>query len=205
MCVVKPEESSSLSEYLYSLRFYILFVSILFISSIILGYVGLFGGTFSRPMSRFQQLREVVEDFAQLYPLWIIFLVAFVLIFLNNILTCFLNIVLGPLLAIAPLASVVFNGGLIGCLAQKEGLIIFIGIIPHGIFEIPALLLSAAVGLRIGRETLKNKEERNLKGELNKGLMVFLVLILPLLLIAAAIESSSFVATLFLFTKENLC
>ena len=205
MCVVKPEENSSLSEYLYSLRFYILFVSILFIGSIILGYVGLFGGAFSRPMSRFQQLSEVVEDFAQLYPLWIIFLVAFVLIFLNNVLTCFLNIVLGPLLAIAPLASVVFNGGLIGCLAQKEGLIIFIGIIPHGIFEIPALLLSAAIGLRMGREVLKNRGERDLEGEIRRGLRGFLVLILGLLLIAAAIESSSFVATLFLFTKENLC
>jgi len=91
-----------------------------------------------------------------------------------------------------------FNDGLIGCFAQKKkgGLIILVGIIPHGIFEIPALLLSAAVGLRIERETLKNKEERNLDGELNKGLMVFLVLILELLLIAAAVESSSFVATL---------
>ncbi|MBA7537586.1 hypothetical protein ES705_29855 [subsurface metagenome] len=198
MCVVKPEENLSLSEYLYSLRFYILFVSILFIGSIIFGYVGFFGGTFSRPMGRFQQLSEVVEDFTQLYPLWIIFLVAFVLIILNNVLTCFLNIVLGPLLAIAPVASMVFNGGLIGCLAQKRGLIIFIGIIPHGIFEIPALLLSGAIGLRIGREVLKNRAERNLKSVLNKGLRVFLVLILPLLLIAAVIESSSIVATLFL-------
>ena len=197
MCVVKPEENLSLSEYLYSLRFYILFVSILFFGSIILGHVGFFGGTFSRPMSRFQQLIEVAGDFAQLYPLWIIFLIAFVLIFLNNALTCFLNIVLGPLLAIAPLASMVFNGGLIGCLAQKNGLIIFIGIMPHGIFEIPALLLSAAIGVKIGREILKNRMKRDLKRELRKGLRVFLVLILPLLLIAAVIESSSIVATLF--------
>ena len=204
MCVVKTEENPSLSEYLYSLRFYILFVSILFISSIILGYVGLFGGTFSRPMSRFQQLSEVVEGFTDLYPLGIIFLVAFMLIFLNNALTCFLNIVLGPLLAIAPLASMVFNGGLIGCFAQKGGLVIFIGILPHGIFEIPALLLSGAIGLRMGREVLRNRGERDLEGEIRRGLRGFLVLILPLLLIAALIESSSIVATLFLL-KENLC
>lgn len=196
MCVVKSGENLSLYGYLYSLRFYILFASILFIGSTILGYVGFFGGTFSRPMGRFQELSEVVEDFTRLYPLWIIFLVAFGLIFLNNALTCFLNIVLGPLLAIAPLASMVFNGGLIGCLAQKEGLIIFVGILPHGIFEIPALLLSGAIGLRIGREVLKNRAERNLKSALNKGLRAFLVLILPLLLIAAVIESS-LILTLF--------
>ena len=195
MRVVKPEENLSLSEYIYSLRFYILFVSILFIGSIILGYVGFFGGTFSRPMGRLQQLSEVVEDFT-VHPVGLFFL-AFVLILLNNALTCFLNIVLGPLLAIAPLASAVFNGGLIGCLAQKEGLIIFVGILPHGIFEIPALLLSAAIGLRMGREILKNRMMRDLKGELRRGLRVFLVLILPLLLIAAVIESSSIVATLF--------
>ena len=195
MRVVKPEENLSLSEYIYSLRFYILFVSILFIGSIILGYVGFFGGTFSRPMGRLQQLSEVVEDFT-VHPVGLFFL-AFVLILLNNVLTCFLNIVLGPLLAIAPLASAVFNGGLIGCLAQKEGLIIFVGILPHGIFEIPALLLSAAIGLRMGREILKNRMMRDLKGELRRGLRVFLVLILPLLLIAAVIESSSIVATLF--------
>ncbi|MCK4476557.1 MAG: stage II sporulation protein M, partial [Methanophagales archaeon] len=162
MRVVKPEENLSLSEYIYSLRFYILFVSILFIGSIILGYVGFFGGTFSRPMGRLQQLSEVVEDFT-VHPVGLFFL-AFVLILLNNALTCFLNIVLGPLLAIAPLASAVFNGGLIGCLAQKEGLIIFVGILPHGIFEIPALLLSAAIGLRMGREILKNRMMRDLKG-----------------------------------------
>jgi len=65
-------------------------------------------------------------------------------------------------------------------------------------FEIPAFLLSTAIGLKLGREVLKRKEERHLKDELRKALRAYLILILLLLLIAALIESGLIIAALFL-------
>jgi uncharacterized membrane protein SpoIIM required for sporulation len=191
------EEKISLREYLYSLRFYILFISVLFIGSIALGYMGFLSEIFSEPLEWIQQLSENIKDFTQSYPLWIIFLAFFAVIFLNNSFTCFLDIILGPLIGIFPMFSAFINGGLLGWFAQEEGLIIFLAIVPHGIFELPAFLLSAAIGLRLGREVLKRKGERHLKKELKKGLRVFLVLVLPLLIIAAFIESVLITAAIY--------
>ncbi len=192
------EEKISLREYLYSIRFYILFISVLFIGSIVFGYMGFLSEIFGAPLEWIQQLSENIKDFTQSYPAWIIFLAFFIVIFLNNSFTCFLDIISGPLIGIFPTFSAFINGGLLGWFAKEEGLRVFLAIVPHGIFEIPAFLLSAAIGLRLGREVLKGKGERHLKKELRKGLRVFLILILPLLIIAALIESVLIVATLIL-------
>jgi stage II sporulation protein M len=188
----------SLREYLYSLRFYFLFVSIIFICAIVIGYNGFLSDVFSAPLEWIEELSESIKDFTDIYPPWVIFMVFFAVIFLNNAFTCFLDIILGPLLGIFPLFSIILNGGLIGWFAHEEGLIVFLAIVPHGMFEIPAFLLSAAIGLKLGREVLKRKEERHLKDELRKALRVYLILILLLLLIAALIESVWIVAALFL-------
>lgn len=87
---------------------------------------------------------------------------------------------------------------MLGWYTQGQNPTVFLAIVPHGIFELPAFLLSAAIGLRLGREVLKRKGERHLKKELWNGLRMYLILILPLLLIAALIESFSIVATLSL-------
>ena len=193
------EEKLSVREYLYSIRFYVLLVSVVFVGSIIVGYAGFLSEIFNVPLEWIQQLSENLKDSTERYPTWIIFLAFFAVLFLNNSFTCFLDIILGPLIGIFPLFSVFINGGLLGWFAKEQGLIIFLAIVPHGMFEIPAFLLSTSIGLRLGREVLKRKGDRDLKKELRNGLRVFLILILPLLFIAALIESALIVATLFLF------
>ena len=193
------EEKLSVREYLYSIRFYVLLVSVVFVGSIIVGYIGFLSEIFNVPLEWIQQLSENLKESTQIYPTWIIFLAFFAVLFLNNSFTCFLDIILGPLIGIFPLFSVFINGGLLGWFAKEQGLIIFLAIVPHGMFEIPAFLLSTSIGLRLGREVLKRKGDRDLKKELRNGLRVFLILVLPLLFIAALIESALIVATLFLF------
>jgi stage II sporulation protein M len=188
-----------LREYLYSLRFYILFVIILFTGAIAVGYMGYMSETFSESFEWLEQLSEGIGDFTEFYPSWLIFLAFFIVIFLNNAFTCFLSIITGPFIGIFPLFSTVTNGGLLGWLAQEEGLLVFLTIVPHGIFELPAYFISVAIGLRLAREVFKRKEERQLRLTLGKGLRVYLILILPLLIVAALIESGLIVATLFLF------
>jgi len=193
------EEKLSVREYLYSIRFYVLLISVVFVGSIIIGYIGFLSEIFSVPLEWIQQLSENLKDSTERYPAWIIFLAFFAVLFLNNSFTCFLDIVLGPLIGIFPLFSAFINGGLLGWFAKEQGLIIFLSIVPHGTFEIPAFLLSTSIGLRLGREVLKRKGDRDLKKELRNGLRVFLAVVLPLLFIAALIESALIVATLFLF------
>lgn len=80
------------------------------------------------------------------------------LIFFNNIFTSVRIIFLGILLGLAPLLGLVVNGGLIGILAaifmveQNVNPLLFLtlGLLPHGILEIPAFLISAALGLKLG-------------------------------------------------------
>ena len=180
----------TLREYLYSLRFYILFVSAFFVCSAIIGYLGFLNELFSAALEYIEQLSENVKDFSDLYPLWVLFLLFFFVIFLNNSFTCFIDILSGPLAGIVPLFSAFVNGGLVGWFVQQEGGIVLVAIIPHGIFEIPAFLISAAIGLRLGREVFRSRGERDLRGEMKRGLWVFLTLILPLLVIAAIIESA---------------
>ena len=189
-----------LREYLYSLRFYILFVIILFISAIAVGYMGFMSGTFIESWTRLQQLVEGIEDFTEPYPSWLMFLAFFIVIFLNNAFTCFLSILTGPLMGIFPLFSAVLNGGLLGWLAREEGLIVFLVIAPHGMFELTAYFFSVAIGLRLAREVFKRKEERQLKMMLGDGLRVYLILIVPLLIIAALIESALIVVLYILAT-----
>jgi stage II sporulation protein M len=65
------------------------------------------------------------------------------------------------------------------------------GILPHGIIEIPAIIIAASQGFRLGKEVVSpptglNRSEA-IKLNITKGIKLF-VLILPLLLIAAVIE-----------------
>ena len=194
---IKMAEELELREYLYALRFYLVFVCILFGCAVAFGYMGFLSEIFSESLAWLEQLSEGIADFTQLYPSWLIFIAFFIVIFLNNAFTCFLNILTGPLIGIFPLFSAVINGGLLGWLAHEEGLLVFIAIVPHGIFELPAYFLSVAIGLKLAREVLKPKVERQLRIQLGESLRVYRRLIVPLLLIAAIIESGLITITLF--------
>ncbi len=93
--------------------------------------------------------------------------------------------------------SLWLNGTVLGLLYGKfmaEGespLVFLIGILPHGIIEIPTIAIAASQGFRIGKEIIsppqgKSRSE-SLRINLKKGIRLFAI-ILPLLLIAAFIE-----------------
>jgi stage II sporulation protein M len=77
-------------------------------------------------------------------------------------------------------------------MVEGESPIVFlIGILPHGIIEVPAIAIAASQGFRIGKEVIfppqgKSRSE-SLRINLKKGIKLFAI-ILPLLLIAAFIE-----------------
>ncbi|MBM2831137.1 MAG: integral rane protein [Dehalococcoidia bacterium] len=137
-----------------------------------------------------KRLEEMFQPFASMGPVQL-----FVLIFLNNASKSLGAILLGVLLGLPPLFFVIFNGFIIGALISglKASLgygVIIASLAPHGVLEIPMLLLATALGLSVGKESLNRMVGRKsqVKSRLLSGLRVYIKWVLPCLLVAAAIE-----------------
>ncbi|MEX0672713.1 MAG: stage II sporulation protein M [Candidatus Paceibacterota bacterium] len=122
---------------------------------------------------------------------------AFMFIFFNNVTKVFGAMMLGSLFAIVPTLSLIVNGFVLGLvfsysLAATGGPLAFIAaVVPHGIFELPAFIVASAVGLLLGVCVIKRV--RHEVGTSITSLYIwsgqlFIILIAPLLLVAAMIE-----------------
>jgi stage II sporulation protein M len=138
---------------------------------------------------RFSDLVTPFADFNQ----WQIFLV----IFFNNSIKVFMAILLGLFFAIIPFLFLAINGLVIGVVARiiqiEEGLGFFwAGVLPHGIIEIPAVLVGAGLGIALGVRVTKHifKIKRyDIRQELRGSIKIFYKYVLPALFIAAIIEA----------------
>ena len=100
-----------------------------------------------------------------------------------------------------PMLSLTLNGVIIGgvlAVVQATGaanvlLMVLLGLLPHGIFELPAILLGMSLGIVICRHIsgsiLRKPWAIPLEDLLGHLLRVYLLVILPLLAIAAVIET----------------
>ncbi len=75
-------------------------------------------------------------------------------------------------------------------------------IAPHGVIELPMMMLSAAIGLRLGYSVLMTlfRQPADVVQEIKDGLRVFAVWVLPLLLVAAFVESYITTALVYFLT-----
>ncbi|NPV49720.1 MAG: stage II sporulation protein M [Candidatus Methanofastidiosum sp.] len=121
----------------------------------------------------------------------------FYTIFFVNTRTSFLIMMLGVFIGFFPFMSLWGNGTVLGLLYGKfiaEGgtpLVFLMGILPHGIIEIPAILIAASQGFRLGKEIIspplgKSRSE-SLRDNIRNGLKLFAIIV-PMLIIAALIE-----------------
>ena len=115
-------------------------------------------------------------------------------IFLNNIQSSFFGMVFGVFLGVFPVISAIANGYLLGFVAnlaiQNGGFFSLWRIFPHGIFELPAVFISFALGLRLGMSIINRKKFGNLNKNFISSLKTFILIIVPLLIIAAIIEGT---------------
>ncbi len=117
-------------------------------------------------------------------------------IFLNNAVKSLFSIVLGAGLGIIPIIFIGGNGIIIGLIvnevSKQQGVIfVLAALLPHGIIEVPMVLISAGLGLRLGYSmyiSMKG-EKRDMRYELTESLHVFMKIIMPLLFVAAIIET----------------
>ncbi len=118
-----------------------------------------------------------------------------ILIFLNNMWASFMAMTLGIFFGILPVMTSVINGYLLGFVAReavmKEGILILWKILPHGIFELPAVLFSIGIGIKIGVSMIGGWSRRGEVGyNFREGLRFFVFVVFPLLLVAGIIEGT---------------
>ena len=123
-------------------------------------------------------------------------LMIMIIIFLKNLLASATAMLLGLGLGIVPMMVATSNGFLLGIVGysavQQEGwLYLAAGILPHGIIELPVVLLSVAIGIRLGHLLALSilREKADLSGEVRVAIHFLLRWVMPLLFLAAAIET----------------
>ncbi|WP_127497531.1 stage II sporulation protein M [Paenibacillus glycanilyticus] len=183
---------------------YIAFGFILFFAGLVVG------GTNSAFSDYLEQqlkaLGNVAESLEQTENPTLAFMV---FIFLNNAIKSIFIIYIGAIFGIIPIFFLVLNGMVVGFLlqhvAQTQGtgdmLTVVLGLLPHGIIEIPAIVVACAYGMKfgvlllkaIGRLVIPGKEP----GKSGREIEYFMIRSVPVvviltvaLLVAAVIEST---------------
>jgi len=115
-------------------------------------------------------------------------------IFFNNLQVSFFGMILGVFLGIFPLIYIIGNGYILGfvsmLVAEQGGAEVLLKLLPHGIFELPAIFISLALGLKFGTFIFQKKKAESFKEYLFESIRIFLFVVIPLLIIAAIIEGS---------------
>jgi len=174
-------------EYVKESKKFIYAVFFIFLFSSIIGFF------FPAPNAVIEQILKFIEELlAKTGGMNQFELINFIL--LNNLQSSFTSMIFGVLLGIFPLMAVIVNGYILGFVSamsvKSEGVFILWRLIPHGIFELPAVFISMGLGLKLGTFILQKDRIESLKRYLWKSIIVFLFIILPLLILAAIIEGS---------------
>jgi len=173
-------------KYLREIKNYFWFVLFLFFGIGILGYF--FPVFFEEWVLNL--IKEIMQETEGLDALGLIRY-----IFINNFQSSFFAMLFGIFFGIIPFMVLVVNGYFLGFVANgvvdSEGLLVLWRLLPHGVFELPAVFISIAIGLRLGVFLIVYRGENKLK-EFRKWLIdalrVFVFVVVPLLVIAAVIE-----------------
>lgn len=175
--------------YLPSLYRHLLTSILIFIFGIIGGYyfLEIFPGEAEKILSLLEETYKPILEMP--------FFAQILFIFLKNGLVSFLMIIFGIFFGIFPIIVLVSNGQILGLvlgwlLPRYDVSYVLLGLLPHGVIEIPCFLISAAIGLRIGKTLIRKifRKKVSLREELNSGLSFFLRIILLFLFIAAVVE-----------------
>jgi stage II sporulation protein M len=126
------------------------------------------------------------------------------IIFLKNVAALLVSFLFSPLLCLVPILALTVNGWLLSfvsvIIVQEESLgLLLAGLLPHGIFELPALIIGEAAALSFGVTTIVALIAKNRRSQLLPNLkrnLRYLVIACVLLLPAAIIET--YVTPLFL-------
>ncbi len=181
------DEYSKSWDYLKESKNFIYAIIAIFFIFVLIGFFLPASASITEQILKFiQELLEKTENMSQGE------LVKF--IFLNNLQSSFFSMVFGVLLGVFPMIAAITNGYVLGFVASMSvefgGGVILLRLLPHGIFELPAIFISLGLGLKLGMFIFQKKKFESLQKYLWNSLRVFFFIVLPLLIIAAIIEGS---------------
>ena len=149
------------------------------------------------PTSAINLLSEDVAALQELGSILVPFrFLTVILILAKNVSALLLSFALSPIFCLMPILALTVNGWLIAFISaiviQEESLgFVLAGLLPHGIFELPAFILGEAAALSFGAMAilaLFKKERRNLLLPSLKRNLRYLMVALVLLVPAAIVE-----------------
>ena len=149
----------------------------------------------SEDIAALEELSDILTPFSVL---------TVIIIFMKNVSVLVLSFVLSPIFCLVPILSLTVNGWLLAFISvavvQEESIgYVLAGLLPHGIFELPAFIMGQAAALSFGTVAIlavfKEERRNQLLSNLKQGLR-HLMIAFALLLPAAIIET--YITPLFL-------
>lgn len=191
---------SNLMVYLKDIKVFLMISTCLFVGFFIVGYATPY---FAAPVSDavVGSLETSYEPYAEMNPLQI-----WISIATGNVLRALLA-GFGGLLLVPTLVFLTVNGLGMGMMIQsfvvQLGLFVtLVGILPHGILEIPLLVISSAIGFRLAWSViLRVFRGVPLLPEFKRTVKVYVLYIIPAFLLAATIETFITSVLLYLVTR----
>jgi uncharacterized membrane protein SpoIIM required for sporulation len=162
--------------------------SCIFIAMVLYGCAIFVGWAYADNLSFLEeQLKRLAAQFAEKNAITFIFK-----IFLHNLIATYVAMCFVILFGVVPTIIAVFNGIILGwIIATSAGMTeanIWMLIIPHGIFEWPAMIVAWGIGLWRGGGYRFSDTSGTWKERWETAHKVFFTVVLPLLFIAAIIE-----------------
>ena len=172
---------------------YVFYACVIFVTSTLLGYYA--AATNEEELVKiFSQISQELSQIDSSGPVTL-----FLVIFFNNSFKIFISMILGIFLGISSIVFVFANGLILGIVSffiiQQAGLtFLLLGILPHGIIEVPTVLFGAGYGLWLGNisyRKLRYNESLDIpkiKSNMRIALSAFKTYLIPLIFFAAFIE-----------------
>ncbi len=183
-------------------KWYVVFGGFLMAAGIAFGFVqaDLVGSMVKKMLAQVEQLAKTIQHSKNST------VTAFWVILFNNVFSSVSMMVLGLLFAFFPIYGLWTNGVLLGFMLKKAAVagihpvqLFLAGILPHGLFELPAVVFAASIGIRYGVLVLRSlgmvwrsDGRERVKQDWSRCLKQFPLAVLTvvgLLVIAAFVES----------------
>jgi stage II sporulation protein M len=172
-------------------KWWLIIAIVLFVAGLVLGLR--MPTSLAGPASQEVNALEQLADFLASLPRWAVFLI----IFLKNVTAVLFSFALSPFFCLVPLLALTVNGWLIGVVSaavmeEKSITYLLAGLLPHGILELPALIMGEAVALSFGVTVILAIFRRERRGLILPSLRQnarYLAIALGLFLPAAIIET----------------
>ena len=179
------DEYKIVGEYVRGSKKFIYFITGIFFVFLLIGFlVPAPEFLYDRILEYIRELLEKTEAMSPLELIWFILS--------NNVTSTFFIVILGIVLGIFPVLNAIANGYMLGFVSsisvQNGGFLTLWKILPHGIFELPAVFISLGLGAKLGTFIFQKNKWISFKSYLINSLRAFILVVIPLLIVAGIIE-----------------